>query len=115
MMDTHDVGRGRGGIKQALASVAQPVLIISIDSDILYPPCEQETLARCIKNSERHLVRSDNGHDGFLLDQEAVETISKTFLSKFCPKIVSPREVEIQHAAKARAWGLVAIQAKASL
>ena len=39
-MDTHDVGRGRGGIAKALLSLEMPSLVIGIDSDVLYvaPP-----------------------------------------------------------------------------
>ena len=36
-MNTHDVGRGRGGKVKALRSVHIPAKILGIDSDILYP------------------------------------------------------------------------------
>ena len=47
-MDTHDVGRGRGGWREALASVRVPALVVSIDSDVLYPPVEQQELAAAL-------------------------------------------------------------------
>lgn len=40
-MFTHDVGRGRGGKKAAMAEVKQPVLIVGMDSDFLFPVSEQ--------------------------------------------------------------------------
>ncbi len=51
-MDSHDVGRGRGGVAAALARVAAPVLVVSIPSDVLYPPVEQEELARLLPRGE---------------------------------------------------------------
>ena len=42
LMDTHDIGRDRkGGVAGALGDMTQPALIVSIDSDVLYPPYEQ--------------------------------------------------------------------------
>ena len=42
LMDTHDMGRDRkGGVAGALSEMTQPALIVSIDSDVLYPPYEQ--------------------------------------------------------------------------
>jgi homoserine O-acetyltransferase len=110
MMDTHDVGRGRGGVKKALGSISQPVLIISVDSDILYPPCEQEALHRMIPHSERIVIRSDNGHDGFLLDQEVIDKVSKDFLSRKCPGFKVPEEKEVMKASQTRPWGAAALQ-----
>ena len=34
-LDSHDVGRGRGGVAVALAAVRQPVLVVGITSDVL--------------------------------------------------------------------------------
>jgi len=44
MMDSHDVGRGRGGVEKALQSLVQPVLVVSVSSDGLYPPADQRRL-----------------------------------------------------------------------
>ena len=54
-MDTHDVGRGRGGWREALATVRVPALVVSIDTDVLYPPVEQEELAAALpRGAARH-------------------------------------------------------------
>jgi homoserine O-acetyltransferase len=83
LMDTHDVGRGRGGsVQAALASLVQPVLVLSVSSDMLYPPHEQEALAQMLPNAEYHVIVSDAGHDGFLLEQEAVAMYGKRFLER---------------------------------
>jgi homoserine O-acetyltransferase len=83
LMDSHDLGRGRGGIRTACNHLIQPVLIISVSSDILYPPSEQVELHRLLPRSEYHLVTSNSGHDGFLLDQDQIEPIAKKFVSKY--------------------------------
>ena len=44
-MDSHDLGRGRGdSVPDVLGDLAIPVLVLSIASDVLYPPQEQEEL-----------------------------------------------------------------------
>lgn len=79
-MDTHDVGRNRGGIVQALSSVKIPAMVLGIDSDILYPLHEQEELAELFPNGELGVIHSDAGHDGFLLEQDQVAAYITKFL-----------------------------------
>lgn len=79
-MDTHDVGRNRGGTAQALSSVKIPALVLGIDSDILYPIKEQEELAELFPNGELGIIHSDAGHDGFLLEQDQVAAYITEFL-----------------------------------
>ena len=72
-MDSHDVGRDRPeDYYDTLNSVQQPVLVLGIRSDVLYPLNEQEELHQYLGNSEFHVIESDEGHDGFLLAQEEV-------------------------------------------
>jgi len=81
-MDSHDVGRGRGGIKRALSRMKMPSLVISVSSDALYPPSEQKKLHKLLPNSEYFMVKSSNGHDGFLLDHEVIMPVALNFLQK---------------------------------
>jgi homoserine O-acetyltransferase/O-succinyltransferase len=75
-MDHHDVGRARGGAEQALASVLARSTVAAIDSDRLYPPKLQYELARLLPDHpEVALVRSDHGHDGFLIESEQVGAV----------------------------------------
>jgi homoserine O-acetyltransferase len=78
-MDRHDVGRGRGGVERALASIDLPVLVVSVDSDGLYPPSEQQELARLIPGAELHSLHSRHGHDGFLIETVDVEQRVRIF------------------------------------
>jgi len=81
-MDSHDVGRNRGGKVKALSEVHIPSLVIGIDSDILYPVHEQEELVSLFPNGQLKIVQSDAGHDGFLLEQSQVGGYIEEFLSK---------------------------------
>jgi homoserine O-acetyltransferase len=78
--DTHDVGRGRGGVETALAGISCPAMVIGITSDIIIPPSEQGFLARHIPNGKMNLIESDFGHDGFLVENEKLNAIIKPFL-----------------------------------
>lgn len=80
-MDTHDVGRGRGGEAKALSNVKIPALVLGIDSDILYPLQEQKDLAKLFPNGELAIIKSNAGHDGFLLEQDQVAAHITTFLA----------------------------------
>ena len=80
-MDSHDIGRGRPeDYYGTLNSVQQPVLVLGIRSDVLYPLDEQEELHQYLGNSEFHTIESDEGHDGFLLAQEEVRLHAHSFL-----------------------------------
>ncbi|MEE4270690.1 MAG: homoserine O-acetyltransferase [Thermoanaerobaculales bacterium] len=67
-MDSHDIGRGRGGVDRALASIRIPVLAVSIDSDGLYPPTEQIEIAEKAPLGELVRLSSPHGHDAFLIE-----------------------------------------------
>ena len=64
------MGRGRGGVEKALADVKAETLVIGIDSDRLFPVCEQKFLAANIPDAEYMEITSKFGHDGFLLENE---------------------------------------------
>jgi homoserine O-acetyltransferase/O-succinyltransferase len=75
-MTTHDVGRGRGGVPSALRSISIPVVIGGVDSDRLYPLRLQQELAERIPEANGlHVISSPYGHDGFLLEHEAVAAL----------------------------------------
>lgn len=78
-MDRHDVGRARGGVQSTLESIAIPVLVVSIDSDGLYPPAEQEFLARLIPAAELYTIHSPHGHDAFLIETTELEERVREF------------------------------------
>ncbi len=79
-MDTHDVGRGRGGLKRALRELKLPALFIGIDTDILYPSAEVQELAR-LARADFALLRSPHGHDAFLIENRSVAALLRPFMA----------------------------------
>ena len=80
-MNSHDVGRGRGGIEAALARVTARTLIAGIDSDRLYPVIQQQQLAAGIATSlPIEIVKSPHGHDGFLIETDQVGELARKLL-----------------------------------
>jgi homoserine O-acetyltransferase len=80
--DTHDVGRDRGGVEKALASIACPVTVVGITTDIIIPTIEQEFLVRLLPHGEMRLIESDFGHDGFLVESKKLNEIINPLLEK---------------------------------
>nr|WP_174257919.1 homoserine O-acetyltransferase [Phytoactinopolyspora alkaliphila] len=75
-MNSHDVGRGRGGTEAALARVSARTVVAGIDSDRLYPLWQQELLARHIPSaSDVQVITSPFGHDGFLIETGPVGSL----------------------------------------
>lgn len=80
MMDRHDVGRDRGGVEKALATVKAKTTLIGIDSDVLFPLWEQRYIHRYIPDSTIHKIGSSFGHDGFLTESVTVGSIFRKIL-----------------------------------
>jgi homoserine O-acetyltransferase len=82
-MNHHDVGRGRGGVAEALSSVRARVTVAGIASDRLYPLEQQLEIARLLPGHEEvHVIHSEFGHDGFLLETDAVGAVVRTALRR---------------------------------
>lgn len=80
-MNHHDVGRGRGGIRAALARVRAETVVAGISSDRLYPLRYQEEIAAltpAVAGCE--VIESHAGHDGFLVEWEAVAKLVRRLL-----------------------------------
>lgn len=79
-LNSHDVGRGRGGVKKALRRCPVPAVVGGITSDRLYPLRLQQEMAELLPGcAGLRVVDSICGHDGFLVETEAVgELIRET-------------------------------------
>ncbi|MCL2502197.1 MAG: homoserine O-acetyltransferase [Bacteroidales bacterium] len=77
--DTHNAGRGRGGLEKALQSINAQTLCIGITGDRLFPPCEVKFMARHIPEAQYASIDSDFGHDGFLLEWKSLTKIITAF------------------------------------
>jgi homoserine O-acetyltransferase len=81
-MNSHDVGRDRGGVSAALAQVRAASVVAAIDSDRLYPVRQSEELAAGLPGSGSPVViESPYGHDGFLVETAAVGALVRDLLA----------------------------------
>lgn len=88
-MNDHDLGRGRGGVDQALSRIEARVVLVGIYSDRLYPIYLQHEIVEGLGDrSEMNVVPSIYGHDGFLIEWKQVEA----FFAVRCPKRPSKPE-----------------------
>lgn len=80
-LDSHNVGRARGGYKAALSKITAKSLVISIDTDLLFSPHDQQLIHQNIPGSRLEVLESFYGHDGFLLEFEKQNRIYRDFLN----------------------------------
>lgn len=80
-MDTHDISRDRGSFEEVLGALTIPVLVIGIDTDILYPPYEQKEIAELLPEAEYREIISEYGHDAFLIEFDQINSFLKEFKS----------------------------------
>ena len=75
-MNSHDVGRDRGGVEAALKTIEVPVVVVSIDTDRLFPPRLQVEISELTPTAlPVKTISSPFGHDGFLIEVESVGAI----------------------------------------
>ena len=80
-MDHHDLGRDRGGVGAALASVRATTTVAGVDSDRLYPlRLQVELAARLPDRPQVDVVSSLHGHDAFLVEQQQVTRVIRRAL-----------------------------------
>ena len=79
--DTHDAGRGRGGLEQALRSITARTLVVGITTDIIFTPAEMRELHGMIAGSTYHEIDSPFGHDGFLVEHGQLNDILYPFMN----------------------------------
>jgi homoserine O-acetyltransferase/O-succinyltransferase len=59
-----------------------PALIVSVDSDVLYPPREQAELAELLPAARYEILQTPAGHDGFLIETEMLSELLLSFRSR---------------------------------
>jgi len=81
-MNSHDVGRDRGGVAAALARVTASVVAVGVDSDRLYPVAQSERIAHGVRHGQVRIIHSGCGHDGFLIEVDQVGAIVRDTLGR---------------------------------
>ena len=79
-MDSHNIGRDRGGIRNTLASMETRTLVIGIDSDQLLPTHLQKSMVANLPNATYREINSNFGHDGFLIETEKISKLIRKFI-----------------------------------
>jgi len=82
-MNSHDVGRGRGGAAAALSRVTARTAVAAISSDRLYTPEQNAEIVAGIPDCvPLRVIDSPYGHDGFLVEVEHVGQILTELLGE---------------------------------
>lgn len=81
MLDSHNIGRGRGNSESALSSIKARTLVVGINSDILFPVEEQHFIANNIPNAVYREIHSQFCHDGFLIEYQQLTSIISEFIN----------------------------------
>lgn len=85
-LDLFDLGRGRGGFKEALRRISVPTFLIGISSDILYPTYQQKEIVNGLREhghvAEYAEIECPFGHDGFLIEIAQMTDALTTFASE---------------------------------
>lgn len=74
-LDTHNVGRGRLSRELALGMIKADCCVITVSSDILFPPSEHKYMVEHIEGAYYSEIDSIFGHDGFLVESDKLNSI----------------------------------------
>ena len=81
-LDTHNLGRDRGGEALVLSHIQIPTLVIGIDSDMLIPARFQRFIVENMPQGSYQRISSEYGHDGFLMETKKItRKIQKFYLN----------------------------------
>ncbi|MBD1397183.1 homoserine O-acetyltransferase [Pontibacter sp. JH31] len=78
-MDSHNIGRGRGGVEKALKRLRARSLFVGVETDLLFPVEEQLALHQQVPGSSFALIHSSYGHDGFLVEEAQLTHAIQSF------------------------------------
>jgi homoserine acetyltransferase len=73
-MNSYEIGRGRGGTIPALRRMGACSTIVAVDSEWLFPLRQQVELADLL-GVERQVIRSQRGHDSFLVEVDQINAV----------------------------------------
>jgi homoserine O-acetyltransferase len=97
VMDSHDLGRGRGGLVEAAKRISAETLLIGVRTDILFPPGHVQDTADAIVAAGGRAryweLNSPHGHDAFLKEFERLDAVLRDGLGTALPAASEVREV----------------------
>ena len=78
-MDSHDIGRGRGGVETALEAIKSRVLAVGVNSDLLFLAEEARFLSQAVATGDYGEIVSTAGHDAFLIEFAQLSNLIENF------------------------------------
>ena len=81
-MNSHDVGRNRGGSAAVAKNYQCELITISYEGDLIYPPSYLKKFTNIVPKSEHYFISTAFGHDGFLVEFEKWGGIIASHLKK---------------------------------
>jgi homoserine O-acetyltransferase len=82
LFDSHNIGRGRKSVENALEAVTAKTIVIAMDTDRLFPREEQRFIANGIPGAQYAEIPTSYGHDGFLIEVESITNCIREFLTQ---------------------------------
>ncbi|MCX6073249.1 MAG: homoserine O-acetyltransferase [Campylobacterales bacterium] len=84
-INIYDLSRGFDSLEEALGKISAELYMISFEKDLLFLPSEMETIATTMltigkNNMDYFEVKSDYGHDAFLVEIDKIEQYVKDAL-----------------------------------
>ena len=97
-IDYFDLARGKSSLAEALRHTQARFLVMSFSSDGLHPPYQLKQIVSALRATHKHVsyyeVKSDFGHDSFLLERFKMEGVISSFLASsaatFTPRAAAP-------------------------
>lgn len=80
-MNHFDIGKERGGWKEAYSSLRIPTLTLSYDKDLIYEPSLIKQCSSHLPHGTYYHIETNFGHDGFLVEYDKWGPIIKDFLN----------------------------------
>ena len=85
-MDFFDLEKSYGSLNDAFARAAARFLVVSYDSDWLYPTPQSKEIVQSLVSTGKHVsyieLHSAKGHDAFLIELEQLEALVRPFLER---------------------------------
>ena len=84
-MDLHDMGRGFESYEQGIQRIESKVLMVGINSDILFPVHQQKEVVKILRQTNPNVVYEEvdsiYGHDAFLIEEEQISKLIRDCLN----------------------------------
>lgn len=80
-MDEMDLEEQYGSLAEAFARFSGRALLVSFDTDWLFPTAGLQLVADAIRGARHEVVHTPNGHDAFLVDYDLIGPLVSHFLA----------------------------------